>query len=144
MTSLRRKTVEREETVFPLLKIAVFLSLFRPLYEASAPSLNAAEASWARKRLQRQASHHVCISNPPGRRGTQSSELVCVHPPQASVCVSRWRKKCVRLSFLLLLLCWEGCGGRGCLCLHSSWPLLPPTGTVLPALSSVVGRCVCN
>lgn len=43
---------------------------------------------------------------------------------------------------LLLQLCWESCGGRGRSCLHSHWPLLPPSGTVFPAWSSVVGRCV--
>lgn len=80
MTSLWRKTVsEREEAFFPLLEFAFFsLSFPSPLWTISS-SLNAAKASWARKFSQRHTSHHMCILNPPRRRGTESYELMGVH-----------------------------------------------------------------
>lgn len=142
MTSLSRKTVwEREEVLFLLPEFTLI-----PLF--SVPFMN----------------HQLFLlrQKPAGRESSPWETLctMCVYlilPDATGHKVMSWwvfaicrrlrvlvERKCVKWSFLLSRsFAGRAVEGGGIYDSPSSWPLLPPSGTVLPALGSEAGRCVC-
>lgn len=143
MTSLWRKTVwEREEAFFPLLGFSFF-----PLF--SVPFMNhqllfKCSQSQLGEKVSPKTYSATCVYLKSSQTQGNRTLWVGVCSPSVGMCVCVVGEKVCKVKFPpLLQLCSEGCGGRGDLCLPSSWSLLPPSGTMLPALGSVVGRCVC-